>query len=131
MNDKWNSPQVNKQGVMTSYKDEYDDHAQGILQEDSQNGFDAYVPGTQIKDMKIEFKYDLKQRILYYRDFGTNGMTHCSECDWGIKPDGTPCTNEESPIPEWRIFPWMMFLEPIWDSATTAPSAPEPYSPPT
>ena len=92
---EWNSPQVNKKGVMKAYVDEYDNHANGILQEDSQNGFDAYAKGTRIKDMKIEFKYDADQKILYYRDFKTAGMPHCSECEWGIRPDKTPCINDE------------------------------------
>ena len=91
---KWNSPQVNRKGVMKAYVDEYPNHAYGILQEDAQNGFDAYPEGTLPKEMKIQFKYDADKKILYYRDFKTNGMAHCSECEWGIRSDGTPCINE-------------------------------------
>ena len=32
---KWNSPQVNRKGVMKAYVDEYPNHAYGILKEDS------------------------------------------------------------------------------------------------
>ncbi len=92
---EWNSPQVYKKGVMKAYVDEYDNHAFGILQEDSQNGFDAYAKGTMPKDMKIEFKYDGDNKVFYYRDFGTVGMPHCNECQWGTRPDGVPCTNQD------------------------------------
>jgi len=95
MTDTWNSPQVNKKGVMKAYVDEYDNHAFGILQEDSQNGFDAYVKGTRPSDMKILFLYNADERRFFYHDYNTIGMPHCSECEWGIKKDGTPCTNEE------------------------------------
>lgn len=93
-NMKWNSPQVNRKGVMKAYVDEYSNHAYGILQEDTQNGFDAYPEGTLPKEMKIQFKYDADKMILYYRDFRTNGMAHCSECEWGTRSDDTPCTND-------------------------------------
>lgn len=85
---------VNSPGVMKVYVDEYDNHAMGILQEDAQNGFDAYPQGTSPKNMKLEFKYDADNRILTYRDFDTSGMTHCTECDWGIRSDSTPCIND-------------------------------------
>lgn len=91
---KWNSPQVKRKGVMKVYVDEYPNHAYGILQEDAQNGFDAYPEGAIPREMKIQFKYDVDKKTLYYRDFKTNGMAHCSECEWGTRSDGKPCTNE-------------------------------------
>lgn len=92
---KWNSPPVNIRGVMKAYVDEYPNHAYGILQEDAQNGFDAYPEKALPKEMKLQFKYDADKRIFSYQDFKTDGMGPCSECEWGIRSDGTPCINKE------------------------------------
>lgn len=92
---------VNTPGVMKAYIDEYDNHALGIIQEDTQNGFDAYPRGTSPKDMKIEYRYDADNRIFTYRDFNTSGMIHCSECDWGLRSDGSRCINDNC---KWGCF---------------------------
>jgi len=92
---EWNSPQVNLKGVMKAYVDEYPSHALGLLQEDTQNGFDAYPKETLPRNMKIQFKYNADQKILYYRDFKTMGMAHCTMCNWGIDKNGNPCTNKD------------------------------------
>jgi len=80
---------------MESYVDEYDNHAFGIFQEDGQNGFDAYPKGFSARKMKLIFHYDADTRVFSYRDFNTMGMGHCNECNWGVKPDRSECTNPE------------------------------------
>lgn len=92
---EWHTPQVNKHHVWKGYVDSYDTHAFGILQENGQNSFDAYRAETPVKEMKIVVKYDADKRILHHRDFNTLGMGHCRECNWGIRPDGSECTNSE------------------------------------
>ncbi len=91
----WHTPQVNKHRVWQSYVDSYNNHAFGILQENCQNSFDAYVAGTQPKNMKVVVKYDADNRVLSHRDFGTTGMTHCNNCEWGIREKKIECTNSE------------------------------------
>lgn len=95
MSPEWHTPQVNKHHVWQGYVDSYNNHAFGILQEDCQNSFDAYAPGTHPRDMKIVIKYDADQRLLRHQDFNTTGMTHCRDCDWGIRAGGVECTNTE------------------------------------
>lgn len=92
---EWHTPQVNKHQVWKSYVDSYHNHTFGLLQENCQNSFDAYAAGIQPKDMKVVIKYDTDNRILSHRDFGTTGMTHCNDCDWGIRNRRVECTNVE------------------------------------
>jgi hypothetical protein len=91
----WHTPQVNKDKVWRGYVDSYDDHAFGILQEDGQNSFDAYLADVLAKEMKVVIKYDADKRVLYHRDFKTSGMGHCRECHWGIRDGSVECTNSE------------------------------------
>lgn len=95
MSEEWHSPQVNRHNAWKSYVDSYGNHAFGVLQEDGQNSFDAYPPGTDPRTMKIVIKYDAGRRTLTYRDFDSLGMPACRECDWGIRPGGTECTSTE------------------------------------
>ncbi len=82
--------------LMESYKDDYPDHAQGILQEAIQNSIDARLPPKGFKDVVIVIKYDREARVLRVRDYGTTGMPHCERCDWGIKIDsGEDCHEKD------------------------------------
>lgn len=76
-------------------------HTPGLLQENAQNSFDAYPPGTPPDGMKIVVKYDADERTLIWRDFDTAGMYHCEDCEWGELPNGEPCTNDGCP---WAAF---------------------------
>lgn len=83
---------------MDAYADEYPNRAFGILQEDVQNGIDAYAENTAENRMHIEFDYDADKRTLRYRDYDTLGMGHCSLCIWGIierEAGRVPCTERE------------------------------------
>ena len=102
----WHTPQVHKDRVWRGYVDSYDDHAFGILQENAQNSFDAYPPGTPGREMKIIVKYDADNRILTHRDFKTLGMGHCRECSWGLKSESIECTAIDCP---WGCFHNMGF----------------------
>jgi hypothetical protein len=76
---------ANTHRLMESYKDDYPSHAKGIFQEAIQNSIDAKF--SEYKNVKITIKYDSKKRILYIRDYGTTGMSHCSKCYWGRRND--------------------------------------------
>lgn len=106
MQNEWHRPEVNRQNVWQGYVDSYNNHAFGILQENCQNSFDAFPSDTQHKDMKIIIKYDADKRILTHQDFNTSGMTHCNECNWGIKSDESVCLN---PKCSWGTFHNMGF----------------------
>src|SRR5207247_9081599 len=94
IDDSWHKPEVNRHSVWRAYVDEFETgHATGLLQEMAQNSFDAYAPGTAMKDMRILIRYDADARVLTWRDLGTRGMPHCEECTWGERPDGKPCVS--------------------------------------
>lgn len=77
--------------LMESYKDDYPSHAKGIFQEAIQNSVDARLTPAGFKDLTIVLSYDPQERTLRIRDYGTSGMSHCDQCDWGVKPG----TNED------------------------------------
>lgn len=106
MQGEWHRPEVNRHSVWQAYVDSYNNHAFGILQENCQNSFDAFSEDTPIRDMKILIKYDSDLKILSHRDFNTKGMGHCQDCNWGIKQDGSVCTN---PKCSWGAFHNMGF----------------------
>jgi hypothetical protein len=93
----WHTPQVNKHQVWKAYVESFGNHAFGILQEDSQNSFDAYAEGVDPKEMKIIIRYDSNSHTLSHRDFGTLGMPHCRYCTWGELPNGQGCTAVDCP----------------------------------
>lgn len=93
----WHSPQVNRDRVWQAYVSSFKSHALGILQEDIQNSVDAYASDVAPDKYKILVEYDADKRILTHRDFGTRGMPHCTECEWGIKKSGVVCTNSDCP----------------------------------
>ncbi|MFQ5910117.1 MAG: hypothetical protein ACE5IJ_05270 [Thermoplasmata archaeon] len=78
---------------MESYKDDYPDHAQGILQEAIQNSVDARL--GDFGDVVIVIEYDPSARILRIRDYGTTGMSHCDQCEWGIRSDNLEDCHEK------------------------------------
>jgi hypothetical protein len=45
--------------------------------------------------MKVTIKYDADTRTLTHRDFGSLGMPHCRDCDWGIRPGGIECESTD------------------------------------
>ena len=91
----WHTPRVNRHHVWRAYVDSYSNHAFGILQEDGQNSFDAYPPGTDPKSMKVVVKYDADSRTLTHRDYGSLGMPHCRDCEWGIRAGGLECESTD------------------------------------
>jgi hypothetical protein len=96
MDDGWHKPEVNRNSVWRAYVDEFETgHAAGLLQEMAQNSFDAYPPGTKMKDTRIVIRYDADARVLMWRDYDTRGMPHCGECTWGERSDGKPCVSSK------------------------------------
>src|SRR5712691_1463371 len=92
---------------MVAYKDQYDSHASGLIQEAIQNGADAKIPGLAWKDWRFVIKYDRQRRTLTFRDYGTTGMPHCDECNWGERPEGAICSEKEC---NWGVFHSFAFL---------------------
>ena len=98
---------TNVHRAMVSYKDQYDSHASGLLQEAIQNAADAKLAGTPWKDWRFTMRYDPKTRTLTLRDYGTTGMPHCRKCQWGELPDGEVCSGKSC---NWGVFHSFAFL---------------------
>lgn len=92
---------TNVNRAMVAYKDQYDSHASGLLQEAIQNAADAKLGSLPWKEWRFVIKYDKSARKLILRDYGTTGMPHCSRCNWGELPDGGICSDKAC---NWGVF---------------------------
>jgi len=98
---------TNVHRAMVAYKDQYDSHASGLIQEAIQNAADAKLRDLAWKDWRFVIKYDPDARKLTLRDYGTTGMPHCERCNWGELPDGDVCSAKAC---KWGVFHGFAFL---------------------
>ncbi len=98
---------TNVHRAMVSYKDQYDSHASGLIQEAIQNAADAKIPDMTWKDWRFIIKYNKEERTLTLRDYGTTGMPHCPNCLWGELPGGEVCSDRAC---NWGVFHSFAFL---------------------
>ncbi|MCK4443884.1 MAG: hypothetical protein KAW09_05040 [Thermoplasmata archaeon] len=98
---------TNVHRAMVSYKDQYDSHATGLIQEVIQNAADAKIEDLSWKDWRFVGRYDSDAHTLSLRDYGTTGMPHCRSCNWG-ELDGTEVCSDKSC--NWGVFHSFAFL---------------------
>ena len=98
---------TNVHRAMISYKDQYDSHASGLIQEAIQNAADAKIHSLPWKEWRFVIKYDRDAHTFTLRDYGTTGMPHCHNCNWGEFPNGEVCSDRAC---NWGVFHSFAFL---------------------